>query len=151
MFEITPYLPQVTLEQIRALVAGDRETYTTSPLVNAVAEVLSTSTTRESQEIADRLAVDKRKLSIALELETGYTLKDLIIAYRLDEIRTYMQQHPDEPNYKVAEHFGFSTGHAFWRFFQMHTGCNPDGTPSEAPKVDNYSRKIRKLWGWKQS
>lgn len=143
---IQPYLPTITFQMIRAYVPGQEETYTTSRLVNAVAEILHTTRTREAQFIADKLSLDRRKLSNAIEIETGFNLKDLVIQFRLEECREYIQSHPEESNQELAEHLGFSSIHALWRFFQFHTGCTPDGSESKAPKVDNYKilqRKIR--------
>ncbi len=142
---IQPYLPTITIQMIRAYVPGQEETYTTSMLVNAVAEILHTSRAREAQFIADCLSLDRRKLSHAIEIETGFNLKDLVVLYRLEEYRDYIQSHPEESNQELAEHLGFSSIHALWRFFQFHTGCTPDGSESKAPKVDNYKIMLRKI------
>lgn len=142
---IQPYLPTITLEMIRAYVPGQEETYTASALVNAVAEILHTTHTRETQFIADSLSLDRRKLSHAIEIETGLSLKDLIVQFRLEEFRAYIQSHPKESKQDLAEHLGFSSSHALWRFFQIHTGLTPDGNESKAPQVDNYKLSWRRI------
>lgn len=142
MKETEPYLPEITLQDILAFNPDDEQTYTPSRLVNAVAKILFGSNTRETKDFAELLQLDKRRLSIAVEMETGMTLKDLIVQYRLAKIKEYMCQHSDETYTHVAEHFGFSSLHAFWRFFQTYTGETPEGVRSVSPRVDNYHKMV---------
>lgn len=140
-----PYLPEISLQDILAFNPDDENTYTSSRLVNAVANILCNSDTRETQVIADRLQLDKRRLSYAIEMETGMSLKELVIQYRLAKIKEYMSQHADETLTKIAEQCGFSSLHAFWRFFQTYTGETPDGNKSESPRVDNYHKMLKEI------
>lgn len=140
-----PYLPEISLQDILAFNPDDENTYTSSRLVNAVANILCNSDTRETQVIADRLQLDKRRLSYAIEMETGMSLKELVIQYRLAKIKEYMSQHTDETLTKIAEQCGFSSLHAFWRFFQTYTGETPDGNKSESPRVDNYHKMLKEI------
>ena len=140
-----PYLPEISLQDILAFNPEDEKTYTSSRLVNAVANILYETNTRETQVFADRLQLDKRRLSIVIEMETGMTLKELIVQYRLVKIKEYMSQHTDETYTRIAEQCGFSSLHAFWRFFQTYTGETPDGNKSESPRVDNYHKMVKEI------
>lgn len=144
-----PYLPEITLKQILAFRPDDEQTYTSSRLVNAVANVLFTSLTREPGDFAQRLQIEKRHLSNAIEVITGMSLYDLIVQYRVAQIRQYMGQNPEKSNIVVAEHMGFSSPHALWRFFQIHTGETPSGQKSEAMRVDTYHERERQIKGRK--
>lgn len=138
-----PYLPTITLQDILAFNPEDEQTYTSSRLVNAVANILCDSTTRETDVFAERLQLDKRHLIYAFEIETGMKLKDLINQYRLIKVQKYMEQNPDVSSTEVARLFGFSTPHALWRFFQIHTGETPEGKKSMAPRLDNYHKMVK--------
>lgn len=140
-----PYLPEITLQDILAFNPDDEQTYTSSRLVNAVAQILCDSTTREVKDFAERLQLDKRHISIVIEMETGMTLKKLIVQYRLIKIKEYMSQHQNETYTHIAKQFGFSSPHAFWRFFQTYTGETPDGIKSASPRVDNYHRMVKDI------
>lgn len=133
-----PYLPEITLQQILAFRPEDEQTYTSSRLVNAVAKILFTTLTREQDVVAQRLQLDKRRLTYAIELETGLSLKELIVQYRLVQIKQFMEQKPEMTVADIARHTGFSSAHALWRFLQIHTGKTPTGQKSEAMRVDNY-------------
>ena len=139
-----PYLPAITLQDILAFCPDDEQTYTSSRLVNAVANILCKTNTRETKDFAAYLQLDKRRLSVALEIETGMTLKELITQYRLTKIREYIAQNPELTFTEIATHFGFSL-HALWRFFQTHTGETPEGLKSEAPRVDNYHKMVQEI------
>jgi len=141
---ITPYQPAVKFEEIIAFNPEKEETLTASAIVNAVANLLFTTNMREGLQFAKTLKLDSRKLSAAIEIETGYTLKNLIVKYRLAQIKAYMKEHPEENNTEVGKHFGFPSPHAFWRYFQINTGQTPNGVTSSAPKVDNYAKMVKK-------
>ncbi len=138
-----PYLPEITLQDILAFNPDDEQTYTSSRLVNAVAQILCDSNTREIKDFAERLQLDKRHISIVIEMETGMTFKNLIVQYRLTKIKEYMSQHQEETYTSIAERFGFSSPHAFWRFFQTYTGETPDGVKSESPRIDIYHQMVK--------
>ncbi len=138
-----PYLPEITLQDILAFNPDDEQTYTSSRLVNAVAQILCDSNTREIKDFAERLQLDKRHISIVIVMETGMTFKNLIVQYRLTKIKEYMSLHQNETYTHIAELFGFSSPHAFWRFFQTHTGETPEGVKSESPRIDNYHQMVK--------
>lgn len=140
-----PYLPTITLQDILNFNPADEQTYTSSRLVNAVANILCETTTRETSVFAERLQLDMRHLTYAIELETGMTLKSLINEYRLTRVQEFMAQNPDVSATEVARLFGFSTPHALWRFFQIHTGQTPEGQKSTAPRLDNYHKMVKHI------
>lgn len=140
-----PYLPTITLQDILNFNPADEQTYTSSRLVNAVANILCETTTRETSVFAERLQLDMRHLTYAIELETGMTLKSLINEYRLAKVQEFMAQNPDVSATEVARLFGFSTPHALWRFFQIHTGQTPEGQKSTAPRLDNYHKMVKDI------
>lgn len=144
-----PYLPEITLHDILAYRPDDEQTYTSSRLVNAVANILFTTKTREQNVFTQRLQLDNRHLTYALELEIGMTLKALIVHYRLAQIRQFMEQNPEMAVSEVAQQTGFSSPHALWRFFQTHTGETPTGKKSEAMRVDNYHQMEKRIRGRK--
>ena len=144
-----PYLPEITLQDILAYRPDEEQTYTSSRLVNAVANILFTTKTREQRVFIQRLQLDSRHLTYALELETGMTLKELIVQYRLAQIKQFMEQNPEMALAEVAQHTGFTTVHALWRFFQIHTGETPTGQKSEAMRIDNYHQREKRNKGWK--
>ncbi len=145
MVEIKPYLPEITLQDILAFNPTLEQTFTSSRLVNAVATILFLTQTRDTQVFADRLQLDKRRLSIAIEMETGMSLKDLIIQYRLARLKSFMKHRPDTSRIEVARQFGFSSPHALWRFFQTYTGETAVGEKSEAPRVDKYHKMKKEV------
>ena len=146
---IHPYKPSITLQDLLAYNPEDPTTHTPSPLMNALAEILQLTKLRDAQQIADLLEVDKLKLSFAIELETEMSLKVLITQFRLEQIKLYMAEHPDLSSTQVAQDFDFPSKHAFWRFFQINTGVTPEGKKSDAPKIDNYSKMVRRIREWK--
>lgn len=140
-----PYLPVITLQDILAFCPDNEQTYTSSRLVNAVANILFKTNSRETKDFAAYLQLDKRRLSVALEMETGMTLKELIIQYRLTKIKEFIAENPKMTVTEVASHFEFSSLHALWRFFQTYTGETPEGLKSEAPRVDNYHKMVQEI------
>lgn len=140
-----PYLPTITLQDILDFNPADEQTYTSSRLVNAVANILCDTTTRDTRVFADRLQLDMRHLTYAIELETGMSLKNLINQYRLTKIKEFIEQHPDISSTEVARLFGFSCYHALWRFFQIHSGETPEGQKSMAPRLDNYHKMVKDI------
>lgn len=144
-----PYLPEITLQDILAYRPEDAQTYTSSRLVNAVAKILFSTKTRDQKVFSERLQLDSRHLTYALELETGMTLKELIVQYRLAQIKQFMEQNPEMSVTDVAQHTGFSSVHALWRFFQTHTGQTPTGQKSDSMRVDNYHQWEKTLKGRK--
>ena len=146
---IQPYKPSITLLDLLYYNPEDPSTHTPSPLINALAEILQLTKLRDAQQIAGLLEVDKLKLSHAIELETEMSLKVLITQFRLTQIKVYMAEHPERSSLEVAKYFDFPSKHAFWRFFQTNTGETPEGKKSDAPKIDNYSKMVRRIREWK--
>lgn len=142
-----PYLPVVTFQQVLDYTPGQAETYTSSPIVNALAETLHTTILIESQEVADYLAVDRHKLGGAIQLDLGMRLIDVIQQFRLHQIQQYRDAHPDEPLDTVAHACGYASDSSLWRFFQRKLGTTAKGKKSMAgPERYNERRKERRKW-----
>ena len=132
MEKTKPFLPVATFEQVVAYVPGNTQTYTASPLVNAVAEALFETKWIESKEIAEYLEVDARKLAYAIQLELGMKLIDVIQKYRIQQIEKYREEHPDETLDNVAKACGYACNSTLWRLFQRKFGKTVMGKKSEA-------------------
>ena len=137
-----PYLPVVTFQQVLDYTPGQVETYTSSPIVNALAETLHTTILIESQEVADYLAVDRHKLGGAIQLDLGMRLIDVIQQFRLHQIQQYRDAHPDAPLDSVAHACGYASDSSLWRFFQRKLGTTAKGKKSMAgPERFNEMRR----------
>lgn len=132
MKESKPFLPVATIEQVLAFVPGQPETYTASPLINAVAEALYCTKCIESKELAEYLALDARKLAYAIQIELGMRLIDVIQQYRIHQIEEYRKANPDTLLNDVAKACGYACESTLWRFFQRKLGKTVDGQKSEA-------------------
>lgn len=132
MKESKPFLPVATLEQVLGYVPDQPETYTASPLINAVADALYCTKCIESKELAEYLAVDARKLAYAVQLELGIRLIDVIQSYRIHQIEAYRKAHPDTKLDDVAKACGYACDSTLWRFFQRKLGKTVTGKKSEA-------------------
>ena len=137
------FKPAITMEDVLAYRPYDTATHTASPLINAVANVLYSTHHRELRVIARYLGVEPRKLSVAVEVVSGLSLKEMVVTYRLVQIKTLMKECPDLTSTRLARECGFSSYHALWRFLQIHTGQTPSGDVSEAPRVDIYHQMER--------
>lgn len=127
-----PYLPVATFQQVVNYDPDHVETFTASPIVNAVAEALHNTLLIESQEIAEYLGVDSRKLAGAIQLDLGMRLIDVIQEFRLHQIMQYRTAHPDEPLDDVARACGYASDSSLWRFFQRKLGITATGRKSHA-------------------
>lgn len=132
MKETKPFLPVATFEQVLSYIPGQPETFTASPLVNAVADALYSTKCIESKELAEYLAVDARKLAYAVQLEMGMKLIDVIHNYRIHQIEEYYKANLDAKLDDVAKTFGYSCDSTLWRFFQRKLGKTVTGKKSEA-------------------
>lgn len=139
-----PFLPIATLQQVLAYNPSDASTHTASPLVNAVAEVLYNTHVIEAQALADCLQLDQRKLSGALQIELGMSLRDVIKHYRIHAIRTYICQHPEATLSQVAKQNGYASDNAIWRLFLRHFGTTPSGTESTSDRTE-WREKMESL------
>lgn len=133
------------MEEVLAYRPYDAATHTASPLINAVANVLYSTHHRELRVIARYLGVEPRKLSVAVEVVSGLSLKEMVVNYRLAQIQTLMKENPEQSSSQLAKECGFSSYHALWRFLQVHTGQTPSGEVSEALKVDSYHQTERDI------
>lgn len=129
-----PFLPIVTIEEVYAFSPDDPATFTKSPLVNAVAEVLFTTKLIECKSIAQYLKLDERKLSNALSIELGMTLKDMVVAYRTKQVEEYRAAHPDYTPEQLAEAIGYSSAESISRFLNTQLGITPAGNKSHRSK-----------------
>lgn len=143
-----PYLPVATFQQVIEYVPGQVETYTVSPIVNAVAEALHETKIIESQGIAEYLAVDERKLANAIQLDLGMRLIDVIQQFRILQIQHYRKAHPDEPLDAVARACGYASDSTLWRFFQRKLGITVTGKKSNAgpERFDEMRKRSRRRY-----
>ena len=130
--ESKPYLPVTTFQQVLDYVPGQPETYTASPIINAVAEALCVTKCIESKELAEYLALEPHKLAHAVQIELGMSLIEVIHNYRLRQIEAYYNAHPGETLDQVAQACGYSSKGSVWRFFQRKLGKTVTGKKSEA-------------------
>lgn len=136
MSTIKPYLPVATFEQVLAYCPDDASTHTASPLVNAVCNVLCLTKCIEAGEVAKLLGLDRDRLTIALQLDLGMTLVEVVQQYRLQQILQFVNEHPDAPRDEVAKHFGYASRNSLWRFVERKCGTTVSGTPSHAKKEE---------------
>lgn len=132
MKKTKPYLPVATFQQVLDYVPGQPETYTASPIVNAVAEALYETKYIEGKDLAEYLALDPRKLTHAMQIDLGMSLIEVIHNYRLHQIEAYYNAHPGETLDQVAQACGYSSKGSVWRFFQRKLGKTVTGRKSEA-------------------
>lgn len=144
-----PYLPVATFQQVINYIPGNAETYTASPIVNALAQALFQTQLIESKEIAEYLDVDARRLACAIQLDLGMKLIDVIQQYRINQVQQYTQEHPDATLTEVAHACGYASDDSLWRFFQRKLGTTVGGTKSNAgPEHYNLLRQeLRKKRG----
>lgn len=77
------------------------------------------------KEAAEYLGISTR-MWIALMQEWNTTLPDFIYTMRLEDVKDYLEKHPDEPLEKVAEKYGFTgQGDLQWHFFKREK-CLPE-------------------------
>ena len=126
------YQPQATFEQIVAFRPNQPETFTPSPLVNAIAEVLYTTQIRRCCQIADVLGLDSHSLCVAFKVETGLLLDDVVADYRLNRAKQYIAEHPKTDIQDVAKACGYSSSVSLWHAFQRKLGVTPTGKKSKA-------------------
>lgn len=150
MKETKPYLPVATFQQVLDFVPGQPETYTTSPIVNAVAEALYSTKCIEGKELAEYLEVDNRKLGNALQLDLGMCLKDVVQNYRMHQVEVYRQANPEASMAQVAQACGYSSDGSLWRFFQRKLGTTAMGKKSEAGEELwlKWREESKKRRGW---
>lgn len=126
------YPHQATFEQIVAFDPNRQETFTPSPLVNAIAEVLFTTQVRRCSQIADILGIESRALCVAFKVETGLLLDDVVADYRLHRAQQFIAENPDMDIQSVAKACGYANGNTLWHAFQRKLGTTPTGKKSEA-------------------
>jgi len=131
---IKHYSPQATFEQIVAFRPDHPETYTPSPLVNAIAEVLYSTQVRRCCQIATHLGLDSRSLCVAFKVETGLLLDDVVADYRLVRAKQYLEDHPDVDLNEAAKACGYADSNSLWHAFQRKLGITPTGKKSSARK-----------------
>lgn len=139
-----PYLPTVSLEQILAYQPELPQTKTESRLVNAVLDAINELNAIGCREIAEYMKLDERKLSAAIEIETGKKMQEIVHQYKLNKIRLYVAAHPDESMDEVAKANGYSSDGTLWRFFQRKAGTTALGKVSRA-KEESWNRMKREI------
>lgn len=100
-----PYRPFVTIEHFYNYPAVS----TGSSICDAVADALFNTRLLRVAEIAEYLEIDPRKLSNAMQIESGLTLQQIVQSYRLHQVQQYMIAHPDQSLELQAHAAGFSS------------------------------------------
>lgn len=144
MGETKPYLPKATFEQVLNYNPADAATHTASPIVNAVAEALHETKFIEACEFAAYLEVDQVKLSHAIILDLGMSLKDLIHNFRLEQAMRLVAENPDMPVEEIAQACGYASAGSLWRFIQRKTGMTVLGQKSQAGP-ENFNEMCKRL------
>ncbi len=129
-----PFAPFTTLEEVLLFDPEKLETFTSSPLVNAVAEALFTTKYIECKEVAEYLALDERKLSNALSIELGLTLKELVVKYRTKQVMDFRALHPDYTTEQLAQAIGYANATSISRFLNTQLGITPAGNKANRSK-----------------
>lgn len=114
-----PYLPKASFEDICAYRFDDPKTFTASPIVNAFAEALHKKKNWTSTSLANYLGLDSHKLSCALQIETGMSLQDIVMEFKLIKTLAYIDAHPELSLSQIAADLGFSSRSALWRFLEL--------------------------------
>jgi len=140
------YLPVATFQQVIDYIPGKEDTFTASPIVNALAEALYETQCIECKELAEYLDVDVRKLGGAVQLDLGMRLIDVIQQYRIHQVQRYLDEHPDASLEEVAHACGYASSDTLWRFFQRKLGTTVRGKKSQAgpERFNLMCQKIRK-------
>lgn len=123
-----PYAPSVTFEQLLAYDPNDSATHTASPIVNAVAEILCENHLLECAAIARHMRLDPRKLTAAVQVETGMLFTELVRQYRIAKIREYIAAHPNATLEEVAKANGYVSNRSMWRLFKDRFNETARGT-----------------------
>jgi len=116
-----PFLPIVTIDDILSYRIDDASTHTKSRLVNAVAKALQKPKLWDSSKLANYLNLDRHKLSCALQIETGQSLRDIVTKYKLVRTLEYVDGHPSANISEVAEQNEYSSRSSLWRFLERHS------------------------------
>lgn len=148
------YLPVANMEQILAYRPDDASTFTASPLVNALSNVLYSTKLFECNAIAGYMGLDPRKFASAISIETGMNLSDIVDTYRTSQLQAFLTEHPDH-DYTIdelAEALGYSSGRSIYRFVRAQTGRTVKGrtsvaSPDSFVKVRSEVRKKRREGG----
>lgn len=139
-----PFLPVASLADVLAYRSYDASTHTPSPLINAVIQVLHDTQFLEAGEVADFMALDRRKLTCALQIELGMSLQELIVEFRLHHIQEYIKSHPKATLEEVASSNGYSSDSSIWRLFFRRLGTTPSGEKSSGSK-EEWIHKMKRL------
>ena len=148
---VSRYLPVANMEQILAYRPDDASTFTASPLVNALCNVLFSTKLFECAAIAGYLGLDSRKFASAISIETGMNLSDIVDTYRGSQLHAFLAEHPthDYSIDELAEALGYSSGRSISRFVRSQTGRTVKGrtsvaSPDSFVKVRTEVRKKRR-------
>lgn len=139
-----PYKPVASLAEVLAYDPENPETFTQSPVVNAVTEVLCATKLFECKEIARCLNLDERKLSNALSIDLGMTLSQLVDQYRANEVQEFRAQHPEYTAEELAKAIGYASPSGISRFLSTKLGITPQGRKTLRSK-DKHVRIMSEL------
>ena len=139
-----PFVRQISVQDVLNYRPDDPSTYISSPLVNAVAEVLYHTKFIDGNDVAHYLELDPRKLSAALSIEVGVTLRDLIEAYRVMQLRAYIAAHPKHTAEELSKAMGYASPTSISRFVRTHLGLTATGKKSYGG-TDNWNEMRKSL------
>lgn len=77
-------------------------------------------------DLADKLGTSSRNISDCIRYSTGNTFANFINAYRIDEAKQLMSNHPDMKISEVILRSGFANETTFFRIFKAVTGMTPN-------------------------
>ena len=122
-----PYKPIATLDEVLCYQLGNPDTYTKSPLVNAVIEALLALPKIAPGIVAQYLALDRNALSKAMTIELGMTLSELVVQFRIKRHEEYKRQHPEASSDELARAAGFEDRRGYAQFRDSLNGVHRDG------------------------
>lgn len=109
-------------ESVNKLQLGSHTSKLVTDVINYIQHHLSSPIT--TQEIADSLFLSRPYLSKKFHEETGQTLKDFILKYKIDEAKRLLK-YTNSPLHAIAGYLGFSSQSHFTRIFKQVTGKTP--------------------------
>lgn len=122
-----PFLPIYTLKQL----LQSPQTPVGNPLIDAVCEAIVTEQFTTAKEVAEYLDLVPDQLNNVMKIFTGCTLGEVVSAFVLVRVRTYLDEHPNETLDQVAQGTGYRSKSAIAALFKKYKL----GTPrSEKPQ-----------------
>lgn len=116
-----PFLPIYSLRML----LQSPETPVGNPLIDAVCEAIVTEQFTTAKEVAEYLDLVPDQLNNVMKIFTGCTLGDVVSAFVLVRVQTYLDEHPDETLDQVARGTGYKSKSAIAALFKKHNLSSP--------------------------